>query len=122
MPAAPPQNTGSLYEIVVKGMRELAAVVEKLAALGREQQKQFLTYALGVMRSCFLHSAAGMECRIGSGDEKFDAMFPNMVTANNIEMINSALNEALYAIERNANAKIAFMQLSFGMSKALKKR
>lgn len=103
-------------------MRELAGVVEKLAALGREKQRQFLAYSLGVMRSCFLHSAAGMECHIGSGDEKFDAMFPNMVTANNIEMINSAINEALFAIGRNANPKIAFMQLSFSMSKALKKR
>ena len=44
------------------------------------------------------------------------------MTANNIELINSALNEALFAIERNANAKIALMQLSFSMSKALKKR
>lgn len=103
-------------------MRELSGVVEKLAALGREKQRQFLAYTLGVMRSCFLHSAAGMDCHIGSGDEKFDAMFPNMVTTNNIEMIDSALNEALYAISRNANPKIAFMQLSFSMSKALKKR
>ena len=103
-------------------MRELAAEVEKLASLGREQQKQFLNYALGVMRDCFLKNAAGLPCTIGSGDEKFDAMFPNMVTANNIELINSALNEALFAIERNANAKIALMQLSFSMSKALKKR
>ena len=103
-------------------MRELADEVEKLAAMGREQQKQFLGYTLEVMRDCFLKNTAGLPCNIGSGDEKFDAMFPNMVTTNNIELINSALNEALFAVERNANAKIALMQLSFSMSKALKKR
>ena len=103
-------------------MRELSAQVDKLAAMNREQQKQFLGYTLGVMRDCFLHGAAGMPVVIGSGDQKFDAMFPQMITANNIELIDSALNEALYAIERNANAKIALMQLSFSMSKALKKR
>ena len=103
-------------------MKELSAQVDKLSNLGREQQKQFLGYALGVMRDCFLHGAAGLPVEIGSGDQKFDAMFPQMVTANNIELINTALNEALFALERNANTKIALMQLSFSMSKALKKR
>ncbi|MBR3784685.1 MAG: hypothetical protein IKJ78_09535 [Bacteroidales bacterium] len=103
-------------------MRELGAQVEKMASLNREQQKQFLGYALGVMRECFLHDAAGLPVDIGSGDQKFDAMFPSMVTVNNVEMIEKALDEAIMAVERNANAKIALMQLSFSMSKALKKR
>ena len=103
-------------------MKELSGQVEKMAALGREEQKQFLQYALGVMRDCFLKSAAGLPCSLGSGDTKFDAMFPNMVTVNNIELINDALNDALFAIGRNAYGKIAFMELSFRISKALKKR
>ncbi len=103
-------------------MKELGAQVDKMATMGREQQKQFLAYALDVMRDCFLKSAAGMECSLNSGDQKFDAMFPTMVTVNNIEMIEKALDEAIMAVERNANAKIALMQLSFSMSKALKKR
>lgn len=106
----------------LKKMKELSAQVDRMAAMNREQQKQFLGYALGVMRDCFLHGAAGLPVEIGSGDQKFDAMFPQMVTANNIELINTALNEALFALERNANAKIALMQLSFSMSMALKKR
>lgn len=103
-------------------MKELASQVEKLAALGREQQKQFLGYALEVMQDCFMQSAAGQRCSLGSGDEKFDAMFPNMVTVNNIELINDALNDALFAVGRNAYGKIVFMELSFRISKALKKR
>lgn len=103
-------------------MKELAAQVEKMAAMGREQQKQFLTYALGVMRDCFLKTAAGLPCSLNSGDEKFDAMFPGMITTNNIEMIDAAFNDALFAIERNAYGKIALMELSFRISKALKKR
>lgn len=103
-------------------MKELSAQVDKMAALNREQQKQFLGYALEVMRDCFVHNAAGTSVDIGSGDQKFDAMFPNMVTMNNIEMIEKALDEAIMAVERNANAKIALMQLSFNMSRALKKR
>lgn len=103
-------------------MKELSAQVDKMAAMNREQQKQFLGYALGVMRDCFLHGAAGIPVEIGSGDQKFDTMFPSMVTVNNVELIEKALDEAIMAVERNANAKIALMQLSFNMSKALKKR
>ena len=100
-------------------MKELSV---QMAALNREQQKQFLGYTLGVMRDCFLHGAAGLPVDIGSGDQKFDTMFPTMVTVNNVEMIEQALDEAIMAVERNANAKIALMQLSFSMSRALKKR
>lgn len=103
-------------------MKDLAAQVDKMAAMGREQQKQFLHYTLSVMRGCFLSTAAGIPFSIGSGDEKFDAMFPGMITTNNIELIDDALSEAVFALERNAYSKIALMELSFRMSKALKKR
>ena len=103
-------------------MKELSTQVDKMAQLGREQQKQLLAYTQEVMRDCFLKSAADMPCNLGSGDEKFDAMFPNMITVNNIDLINAALDDAIFAIERNAYGKIALMELSFRMSKALKKR
>ena len=103
-------------------MKELSAQVDKMAALNREQLKLFLQYALKVMRDCFLNTAAGVECHLGSGDEKFDSQFPKMITTNNIELIESAFDDAIFAIERNAYAKIAMMELSFRISKALKKR
>lgn len=103
-------------------MKELSAQVDKMANLNREQLKQFLQYTLKVMRDCFLNTAAGIECRLGSGDEKFDSQFPKMITTNNIELIEEALNDAIFATERNAYAKIALMELSFRMSKALKKK
>ena len=103
-------------------MKELATQVDKLAGLGREQQKQLLNYALGVMHECFMATATGQGCVLGTGDAKFDAMFPAMITPNNIELIQGALDDAIFAIERNANGKIALMELSFRLSKALKKR
>ena len=117
-----PMMVDWLRQLFKLKMKELSEQVDTMAKMDRMQTKLFLQYTLGVMRECFLHSAAGKEVVIGSGDEKFDAMFPNMVTANNIELINNALSEAIFATERNANAKIALMQLSFSMSKALKKR
>lgn len=117
-----PLLVGWLRMLFKLKMKELAAQVEKMAALSREQQKQFLAYAQEVMHDCFMRTAAGMPCNLNSGDEKFDTMFPNMVTINNIELINNAFDDAIFAIGRNAYGKIAFMELSFRISKALKKR
>lgn len=105
-------------------MQPLSAWVDQTATLGRETQKMFLLYAESALRACFLQTAAGirLEHDLQFGDEKFDASFPAMITPNNIEQMTQALNNALYAIERNANAKITFMQLSFTMSKLIKRR
>ena len=105
-------------------MQPLSVWVDQTAALGRETQKQFLLYAESALRACFLQTAGGirLEQDLQFGDEKFDASFPAMITPNNIEQMTQTLNNALYAIERNANAKITFMQLSFTMSKLIKKR
>lgn len=116
-----PMLVGWLRLLFKLKMKELAAHIDMLAALGREQQKLLLHYALGVVRGCFLSTAAGIPYTIGSGDAKFDAMFPKMVTQDNVEMMEQSLSEAAYAIERNANPKITLMELSFRLSKALKK-
>ena len=117
-----PMLVGWLRLLFKLKMKELGSHIDLLASLGREQQKLFLQYTLGVMRGCFLSTAAGLPYSIGSGDAKFDAMFPQMVTQNNIELMEQALSEAVFAIERNANPKITLMELSFRMSKALKKK
>lgn len=117
-----PLIVGWLRMLFKLKMRELAAQVDKMAALNRQQQKQMIAYSSTLMRDCFLNSAAALPCTLGSGDEKFDSQFPKMITVNNIALIEAALDEAMFAIERNANAKITLMELSFRMSKALKKR
>ncbi|MBO4599592.1 MAG: hypothetical protein J5641_02520, partial [Bacteroidales bacterium] len=105
-------------------MQTLAAWVDQTAGIGRESQKRFLQYAQEALRACFLKTAAGITLagELEFGDEKFDTFFPTMITVNNIEQMNQAMTDTMYAIERNANAKISFMQLSFTMSKLIKKR
>lgn len=105
-------------------MQTLSDWVEKIAAIGREPQKCFLQYTQETLRACFLKTAAGIviEDELQFDDEKFNAAFPAMVTPRNVEAMNQAVNDTLYAIERNANPKIAFMQLSFTFSKLIKNR
>ncbi len=103
-------------------MATLSEQVDKLAAYNREEQKLFLSFVSEQIRGCFLQTAAGRPVVLSSGDAKFDAAFPAMVTQRNVEKMAQALNDTLYAIERNAAPKIAFMQLSFTLSKLIKQR
>jgi len=105
-------------------MQPLSAWVDKIAGIGRESQKMFLQFVQESLRACFLKTAAGIELpgELDFGDEKFDTFFPTMITVRNIEHMNQAISETLYAIERNANAKITFMQLSFTLSKLIRNR
>lgn len=105
-------------------MTQLVPIVDEMAAMGREQQKAFLDYAAATISACLLKSTAGTTLRyqLRFDDEKFAMSFPYMVTPNNVERLASGLSEASYAIERNAYAKVTFMELSFRISKALKKR
>lgn len=104
-------------------MHSLSQWVDRIHTMGREQQKQFLLYALSSFRACFLKTIAGvtLSYQLDFGDEKFNNAFPNMITKKNIEGIENAINKTIYAIERNAFSKIAFMDLSFSISKLLKK-
>ena len=104
-------------------MHSLSQWVDKIHAMGREQQKQFLLYALDSFRACFLKTATGitLSYQLDFGDEKFNNAFPRMITEKNIEGIENVINKTIYAIERNAFSKIAFMDLSFSISKLLKK-
>lgn len=103
-------------------MMSLSAWVDSMSEKGREEQKGFLQFAQESTRQCFLRNNAGMAMKLDFGDEKFNTSFPTMITENNIERINNAFDEAIFAIGRNGYAKIVFMELSFRISKALKKR
>ena len=103
-------------------MYSLSQWVERMHTMGREQQKQFLLYALSSFRACFLKTVAGVSLgyQLDFGDEKFNNAFPRMITERNIEGIENVINKTIYTIERNAFSKIAFMDLSFSISKLLK--
>ncbi len=103
-------------------MYTLSQWVDAMHARTREQQKQFLYFAQDALRQCFLRNNAGLPLNMDFGDEKFNLSFPTMITANNIEKLNDAFDQAIFAVERNAYAKMLFMELSFRISKALKKR
>lgn len=103
-------------------MDMLSKLVDEIAALGRERQKAFLSFVLNNIRRCFEETMGVKAANLETGDEKFDKMFPSMITARNVEAITESLNEAIYSIERNVYGKVVFMNLSFALSRHIKNR
>lgn len=96
-------------------VNDIVKIIEQeLAKLGREEQKQFLSFALEVFQNSFLiKMGLSKKSNLLEGcDEKFKNNFPSFITENNIGNIYKEINKAILHIERNGNAKMIFLDLS----------
>ncbi len=105
-----------------------ASVVEELinwsneiAKTGRETQKQFLQYCLHFFRQALLlNYKADKLVFLETKSPKFQLKnFAPFVHGGNIMAINKTLNEAIYHIERNGNAKIILLDISIKLTRLL---
>ncbi|GGG30258.1 DNA polymerase III subunit delta' [Christiangramia forsetii] len=103
---------------------ELVSWSEEIAALGRETQKSFLLYCIDFFRqSLLLNYKAKSLVYLEPSAEKFKLEnFAPYVHGNNITEITSALETAIYHIERNGNAKIILTDLSIKLTRFLHKK
>lgn len=93
--------------------QKMISWIEETAALGREKQKYFLYYALQLFRECLIMNYATTDLVKLRGEElEFVKKFALFVHTGNYEKLTEEFNNAYYHIERNANAKILFMDLS----------
>ena len=94
---------------------------EEIAKTGREHQKDFLSYALRMIRANFMLNNTQEDITALTQQEmEFSKKFHPYIHENNVEKINDELNKAYYHIERNANHKILFTDLSFKLAGLLK--
>jgi len=103
---------------------ELVAWSEEIAALGRETQKSFLLYCMDFFRqSLMMNYKAKNLVYLEPSAEKFKLEnFAPFVHGNNIMEITEALENAIYHIERNGNAKIILTDLSIKLTRFLHKK
>ncbi|MEP7265088.1 MAG: hypothetical protein ABI772_11350 [Bacteroidota bacterium] len=106
----------------MKTLPKLYAWVDVTSKSGRESQKQFLLSCIQIVRECIIVNV-GAEPLIRLEETQYDKLklfFP-FIHEGNVHMIIKELSEAIYHIERNANPKILFLDLSFSLSNLLKK-
>ncbi|MFD2743199.1 MULTISPECIES: DNA polymerase III subunit [Sphingobacterium] len=101
------------YVVTDTGLKLIQLAEIDFPKLGRENQKNFLMYTIGMMRQIVLKSQ-GLESLIFLQDKELDFItkFSEIFTLEQLSAGIDLLEKTHYAVERNANAKILFLDLS----------
>ncbi len=107
-------------DIKIGQQDELTILIEKLSMVGREQVKSFLTYSSQMIRSAFIYKFGHPSLRKNSPEElAFLNQFSVVFTPDNLALITTAIDEAIFHVERNASVKIMYLNLSMYIGKHL---
>lgn len=118
------QNLASFQKLMRASLKfnpqGVFAWIDEVNAAGRERQKNFINYALHIIReSMVLNYGDPQLVKLGADEQDFVKKFAPFIHAANIERFTEELNKAYYHMERNANAKILFMDLAFKFNELL---
>lgn len=107
---------------------DIVAWVENFAGLGRENQKHFLRYALHFLRELTLmkvmsdQPAFQGKFRLPAKELETAQRLVGVVELDQLELLSQLLTDASYYVERNANPKILFLDVSIQMNQIFKRR
>jgi DNA polymerase-3 subunit delta' len=102
---------------------EMDSCVAKITGTGREFIKSFIGYTLHMLRSVFLyHYADKSLIKLSEEEKDFMVKFAFTMNGENLPDITGALNDATYHVERNADLKITFLNLSLYIGSRLHKQ
>ncbi|MNJ97126.1 DNA polymerase III subunit tau [compost metagenome] len=101
---------------------DLTAFVEQAASWGRENQKNFLKYGISFLRECslLLSGADDLVKLPVRALETAKKLSTHVLDLSMADAIISELEKAHYHIERNANPKILFLDVSLQLVKIIK--
>jgi DNA polymerase-3 subunit delta' len=98
-----------------RDIQSLVTWSEETAALGRERQKSFLSYALRMIRENFILNFGGRENKLvhlTQSEDDFSQKFHPFINENNINALNREFNLAFAHVESNGNTKMIFLDLA----------
>ena len=97
-------------------IREMKTWSEEVASLGREKQKELLTYCQRMIRESFMANFHQKQMSYMNLEEQnFTSRFAPFVNEGNAMGIMQELSEAQIHIEQNVNAKMVFFDLALKM-------
>ena len=98
----------------------MSGFVEQIAKAGRENQKNFLRYGISYLRECCLLLAGAEELvHLPAAELETAKKLTAFINLPMAEAISTVLEKAHYHIERNANPKILFLDVSLQIVKIL---
>lgn len=98
-------------------IQELSAFSEEMAKEPKEWLKCFFQYSIEMLRQCFLMNHQ-MESLVKSGikETEFLSKFAPYINFNNLKSMVTELDKAIFHLERNANTKLLFLDISLNFS------
>ena len=97
-------------------IREIKQWSDNIAAIGRERQKNFLTYIQRMLRESFIYNFHNPDISYLSDEEQnFSSRFSPFINESNVINIMEELNTAELHIGQNVNAKMVFFDLALKM-------
>ncbi len=105
-----------------KDVIEMLKWAEEMSEYSKEQQKIFLQYSLHLFRQSILNNyQVEMDLQVSEKEKAFLSNFSIYITGKNIELYMNKFDKAYRDIDRNANTKILFSQLSFWVMRGIHK-
>ena len=102
---------------------KLKKLVDEIAKkdFGREKQKKFLEYGMRIFRECIIYNYGSQDLnRLHQKEFVFNTKFAQFIHGGNIVELIEIFEHTHIGIVRNANPKIAFMNLSLKVCNLLK--
>ena len=94
--------------------------VDQAAKMGRENQKNFLRYGINFIRECsLLMAGAGNLVHLPAQELETAQKMASVMNLSAAQAISTELEKAHYHVERNANPKILFLDVSLQLIKIL---
>lgn len=94
--------------------------IDVIVKAGRERQKNFIGFGLEIARECLMTNYADASLvRVTDEIVPNFSRFAPFINFKNADRFTDELNKAHFHIERNANPRILFLDLSFKMNKIL---
>ena len=122
------QENKSYHTLFVQWLRlcfgnkgsEVMDFVDQAAKMGRENQKNFLRYGISFIRECcLLMAGAGNLVHLPVNELETAQKMTNVMNTAMAQAISTELEKAHYHVERNANPKILFLDVSLQIIKVL---
>jgi len=105
----------------VKDYSKMVTWADVFQKQNRMQQKSVFQYGLNILREVLVTSFPEAGLSKLTGEEKeFVRNFAKVMDSNKINIVSELLNQAYYHIERNANQKITFLDLSLQVAKIIR--
>jgi DNA polymerase-3 subunit delta' len=97
--------------------------VGEMANEGRENQKHFLTYALHFLREFTLLKVTGTaQVRLQNAELETATNMSSVLSLDQVEQLSILFSDCAYAVERNANPKVLFLDASIQMNRIMKNK